>query len=264
MGKVAAIQLNSTANVAENLDQSARLIQQATQQGAKLIVLPEMFAIVGQTPEAKLAVKEPLGSGKIQDFLADQAKRYNIWLLGGTIPISAPHPHKVYAANLLFNPQGECIAHYNKVHLFDVTLSPTLAYEESATTMAGSELVVAATPIGKLGLSVCFDLRFPEQYRALAMQGAQILLVPSAFTFPTGQAHWEVLLRARAIENLCYVIAANQVGMQADNRRTFGHSMIIDPWGKILANAGEQEPAVIVAEVDLNYLAECRRKIPGR
>ncbi|MFI4954981.1 MAG: carbon-nitrogen hydrolase family protein [Gammaproteobacteria bacterium] len=263
MFKIAAIQLNSTDKVTENLEQSAQLIRQAATQGAQLVVLPEMFAIMGHTPEDKLQVKEPLGSGPIQDFLATQAREHKIWLIGGTIPIAAPNSNKVYAANLLINDQGQCVAQYNKIHLFDVILSQTLAYKESTTTLPGSELVVADTPFGKLGLSVCYDVRFPEQYRTLGAQGAQILVVPSAFTFPTGQAHWEVLLRARAIENFCYVIAANQVGVQADNRRSFGHSMIIDPWGKVLANAGEQEPMVIVAEIDLNYVKECRARIPS-
>jgi predicted amidohydrolase len=262
MTKVAAIQLNSTDNVAENLEASAKLIQQAAEQGAEFIALPEMFAIMGKTPEDKVNEKEPLGTGTIQNFLSTQAKKHQVWLLGGTIPIEAPPQHKVYAASLLFNPKGEQVAQYNKIHLFDVALSNTLTYEESATTVPGDEIKVIETPIGTLGLSVCYDLRFPEQYRQMSTLGAEIFPIPSAFTFPTGQAHWEVLLRARAIENFCYVIAPNQVGMHSDQRRTYGHSMIIDPWGKVLGDAGEQESVIIIADIDLDYLKECRKKIP--
>jgi len=263
MARVAAIQLNSTADVASNLTQAEVLIAQAKKLGATLVVLPEMFAIVGAKPHDKLQVQEPLGHGMIQQFLSHQAQQHNIWLLGGTIPLTSNHPDKALAASLLYDPQGQLAAHYNKIHMFDVQLSDSLVYQESATMESGNNIVTVDTDIGKLGLSVCYDLRFPELFRAMSAQGALVFAIPSAFTYTTGEAHWEALLRARAIENFTYVIAPNQTGVHADGRRTYGHSMIIDPWGKILAVADKEEPTVLIADIDLAYLRSCREKIPA-
>ncbi len=262
MPHIAAIQMTSTNDVEINLQTAARFIAQAAAQGATLIALPEMFVIFGTDTEKK-AARETFGVGKIQTFLSEQAKQHKIWLIGGTIPLICDIPNKSRAACLVYNPEGICVARYDKMHLFDVQLNTTTEiYRESDFIEPGTEIKTVETSIGKVGLSVCYDVRFPELYRHLSEQGAEILSVPSAFTVPTGQAHWEILLRARAIENQCYVLAPAQTGQHNAKRQTYGHSVIIDPWGKIIAQreAGE---GVIVAEVDLNYLKEVRRKIPA-
>jgi nitrilase len=259
--KIAAIQMSSTADLNENLAIAERSIEQAAQTGAQLVVLPEMFAVMGATENDKLAVKEEIGQGKIQAFLAEQAKNNNIWLIGGTIPIRCQNTHKIKAASLVFNNTGQLVARYDKIHLFDVTLSSNEIYHESATTSPGDTLVILDSPIGKLGLAVCYDVRFPEMFRALANAGAEIFILPTAFTYLTGQAHWHALTRSRAIENFCYLIGACQWGMHANGKKTYGHSLIIEPWGQIIASLDDGD-GVITAEVDLDKIQTARKRVP--
>lgn len=262
MPKLAAIQMCSTANVDENLATAAKLIAQAAQHGAQLVVLPEMFAIMGKTDQDKLKVKEPFGHGKIQDFLAAQAKEHNVWIIGGTIPIACDDPHKVRAACIVYNADGEFVARYDKAHMFDVVLSPTEAYKESDTTEAGDKLVIVPTPFGKIGLAVCYDIRFSDMFLEFFKQGAEIIAIPTAFTEKTGKAHWRALVHGRAIENFSYIIGSCQYGTHANNRKTFGHSLIVDPWGITLDEITAATEGVVYCEVDLEYLRTKRRAVP--
>jgi len=263
MTKVAAIQMVSSDKVAENLDTARQLIAEATRQQCKFMTLPENFPLMGLDERDKLRIIETPGTGPIQDFLAAQARQYNVWLLGGTIPLVAHNPDRMRAASLLYNPAGECIARYDKMHLFDVLVDESTdeAYLESGTIEAGETVTVANTAIGTIGLSVCYDLRFPELYRSMLKQNVQIITAPSAFTAKTGADHWEVLLRSRAIENLSYVIASNQGGRHINNRETWGHSMIIDPWGNIL-DCVEEGAGIAVAEINLKEQARLRKTFP--
>lgn len=259
--RVAAIQMTSSGEVQKNLEEAQRLIQQAVDEKAKLIVLPENFALMGKTESDKLTASEALGNGRIQDFLSTQAKQHRIWIVGGTIPIKSSH-QKVYNTCLVYNDQGQQVACYHKIHLFDAQVKPGIeVYEESKTIEAGKEIVVLDTPIGRLGLAVCYDIRFPELFRLLAKQGAEIIAIPTAFTAKTGIAHWEVLTRARAIENFCYVIGSCQTGKHENGRETFGHSLIIDPWGTVLSCLPEK-PGAITAEISLDRLREIRDNFP--
>ncbi|MCC2666801.1 MAG: hypothetical protein K0S63_717 [Gammaproteobacteria bacterium] len=260
--KVAAIQMTSSYDVKKNLAVASELIGQAAQQGAKLAVLPENFAIMGQTDFDKIALREKKGQGPLQDFLAAQALRHGIWIVGGTIPLEAVDSHKVRAACLVYNNQGKEVAQYDKIHLFDVTVSENEVYQESASVEAGDDIVVVDTPCGKLGLTVCYDIRFPELFRELLDRGAEIMIIPAAFTVPTGTAHWELLARARAVENLSYVIGACQVGQHDNGRQTYGHSLIVEPWGSIIALHAEPEPSFITAEIDLEYVYKKRMLMP--
>lgn len=262
MHKVAAIQMCSSHEVSDNLKTAGALIQEAAAHGARLIVLPEMFAVIGLASTDKVDVQEPLGQGPIQTFLCEQAKRHRVWLVGGTIPLSSENPGKIRASSLLINDQGEVVAAYDKIHLFDVTLSPTETYQESASTQAGDHIVVAETPFGKIGMSVCYDIRFPELFRVMFIRGAEIFVIPSAFTVPTGQAHWELLARARAVENFCYVIGACQGGTHSNGRKTYGHSVMINPWGEVISRADGHTPGVIYADIDLAALQARRDAIP--
>lgn len=267
MSTVAAIQMNSVADVAANLAAAQRLLSEAAAAGAKLAVLPENFAFMGAHETDKLVHIEPLGSGPIQTFLAQTAKALSMWIVGGTIPLAVPDDaRKVFAASLLFNDQGQRVAHYDKIHLFDVNVErdgKTESYRESNSIAFGAVTPVCAdTPAGALGLSVCYDLRFPELYRSLSSQGAKLLCVPSAFTEKTGEAHWEILLRARAVENFCYVIAPNQSGRHAGGRRTWGHSMIVSPWGEVLAQRAEGE-GVVLAKLDAEAQSRIRSSFPS-
>ncbi|MCC2666967.1 MAG: 2-oxoglutaramate amidase [Gammaproteobacteria bacterium] len=259
---VAAIQMTSTSSLEKNLAVASELIGRAAQQGAKLIVLPENFAIMGRTDFDKVALREKSGKGPIQDFLATQALTHNIWIVGGTIPLEAVDPHKVRAACLVYNNHGKEVARYDKIHLFDVTVSENEAYQESASMEPGNNIVVIDTPFGKLGLTVCYDIRFPELFRALLDRGAEIITISAAFTVPTGTAHWELLARARAVENLCYVIGACQVGKHDNDRETYGHSLVVEPWGNIIALQSKAEPSFITAEIDLEYLHKKRILVP--
>lgn len=264
MGRIAAIQMASSPNLAANLGEAERLIAQAVDSGAELVVLPENFALMGSTDFDKLEIRERDGDGPIQDFLAGQADRHGIWLVGGTIPMACDVPGKVRAACLLYNASGERVARYDKIHLFDVMVngSEKERYTESETIDSGHQALVADTPFGRLGLAVCYDLRFPEQFRCMLGLGMEILALPSAFTAITGRAHWEVLVRARAVENLCYVVAANQGGYHLGGRKTHGDSMIVDPWGIVLDRL-PRGTGVISAELDRDRLAHIRRSFPA-
>lgn len=263
MSKVAAIQMASGPNVKANLAEAEKLITIAVQQGAELVVLPENFAIMGIAETDKVKIAEEAGAGLLQDYLRQQAVKNNIWLVGGTIPVRSAEEGKVYAACLLHNPQGELVARYDKIHLFDVTLGDVNeSYTESETISAGSDLVVVDTPFGRLGLAVCYDLRFPELFRALVDQGMEICALPSAFTSLTGKVHWESLLRARAIENLGFMIAADQGGYHVGGRETHGDSMITDPWGLIL-NRLPHGTGVVIADIDIAKLERTRKMFPA-
>lgn len=263
MTRVASIQMISTADVSQNLISASELISQAVDQGANFLLLPENFPLMGHEEHDKVSILEPFGQGPIQDFLSHQSLRHGIWLMGGTIPLQASDANKVRASCLLYNPEGQCTSRYDKIHLFDVTVDEDTdeCYQESNTLEAGNEIVVAETPFGNIGMSVCYDLRFPELYRAMLEYDVDIITVPSAFTATTGEAHWESLLRARAIENLSYVIASNQGGKHINNRETWGHSMIIDPWGRIL-DCVEKGPGFAIADINLEKQKKLRKNFP--
>jgi len=270
--KVAAIQMVSSASVPANVAQARDLLQQAAQAGAELAVLPEYFCLMGQRDADKLAFAEPFGHGPLQQFLADTARELGLWLVGGTIPLttngaSAAAPiGRVFNTTLAFSPDGISVACYQKIHLFRFD-NGVERYDESATLVAGTEPVTFDLDSRdghrwRVALSVCYDLRFAELYRVYASAGAHLLLVPSAFTYTTGQAHWEVLLRARAIENLAFVAAAAQGGLHDNGRQTWGHSMLIDPWGQVLARR-EQQAGVVLADLDFELLQACRSRLPA-
>lgn len=260
--KIAAIQLCSSHIVDENLALAARLIAQAVLCGAQLIVLPEMFSIMGKNPTDKVAVKEAFGVGRIQDFLSEQARMHKTWIVGGTIPIACDDDHKVRAASIVYDHNGNAVARYDKIHLFDVTVSETESYRESDTTEPGHDIVVVDTPVGKLGLSVCYDIRFAGLYTELLNRGAEILAIPSAFTVKTGQAHWQLMCRARAVENFCYVVGSAQGGTHSSGRQTYGHSLIVEPWGSVVQEQLQLEDGIVYADVDLKKLHEIRASIP--
>ena len=261
MTKMAAMQLCSSHDLDENLRITQNYIQEAAKKGAKLIVLPENFAMMSLTPEEGVKYQEALGNGKIQTFLSVVAKKNKIWIVAGTIPIESQNPHKKYSTCLVYNDAGQCVGLYNKIHLFDVELSNKEHHQESATTERGSSIIVLPTPFGKLGLAVCYDLRFPELFRCLFNLGAEIIVLPAAFTVITGKAHWEVLTRARAIENQCFVIAANQTGIPGSGQPSYGHSMIVNPWGEMMARLDKEE-GIVLANLDLSKLTETRQKMP--
>jgi len=261
--KVSALQMTSGPDVAANLAVAGQLLRQAADAGAQLALLPENFAFMGLKDTDKLAVAETPGSGPIQDALATLASRLSLWVVAGTLPLRLPDSPRVAAASLVFDAEGRQRARYDKIHLFDVDLPGRgEVYRESANIAPGAAPVVIDSPVGRLGLSVCYDMRFPELYRELAARGAQVLLMPSAFTVPTGGAHWEVLLRARAIENLCYGVAAAQWGRHASGRETYGDSLVVDFWGRVLARQ-PTGTGVVTAPVDLAALAEVRASFPA-
>jgi len=260
---VAAVQMASGPNVKANLEEAEKLIKTAVQQDARLVVLPENFAIMGMTEVDKVAIAETTGEGPIQQFLSRQANKHGIWIVGGTVPIESSATGKVYSASLLYNDGGDMIARYDKIHLFDVMLEDSNeSYNESETIESGNDVVVVDTPFGKLGMAICYDLRFPELFRAMADVGMEICVLPSAFTNLTGRAHWEPLLRARAIENLCYMIAPDQGGYHKNGRETYGDSMIVDPWGVVL-NRLPHGTGVVVSDVDLEKLRKTRQNFPA-
>jgi predicted amidohydrolase len=262
MTRVAAIQMASGPNVGANLTEAERWISQAAEAGAQLIVLPENFAIIGIEEEDKVNVKEQEGSGQIQDFLKNQAARHGVWIVAGTIPLAASDEKRIRAACLVYNDQGEQVARYDKVHLFDVHVPNTdETYNESETIEPGNEAVVVDTPFGKLGLAVCYDLRFPELFRRMVDEGVEIIALPSAFTAITGAAHWESLLRARAIENLSYLIASAQGGYHVNGRETYGDSMVVDPWGNILDRLSRGS-GFVMAEIDRDKVVNTRKNFP--
>ena len=261
--KIAAVQMATGPNVSANLLETERLVAEASECGAGLVVLPENFAFMGKRDQDQLALCETDGGGPLQDFLARTARKYGVWLVGGTIPMNARDAGKVRAACLLFDERGERVARYDKMHLFDVhLLDADERYVESATIEPGNEIVVVDSPFGRLGLAVCYDLRFPEMFRAMLDGGVDVLAVPASFTAITGKAHWEVLVRARAIENLAYVVAAAQGGYHINGRETHGHSMIVDPWGSVLAQVPRGNGAVSCM-LDGDYQAAVRRTFPA-
>jgi len=263
MRRVAAIQMASGPNVAANLNEAGRLIGRAVEAGAELVVLPENFALMGMNEQDKVGLREADGHGPIQDFLAAQADKHRVWLVGGTVALEAGVAEKVRAACLLFDDRGRRVARYDKIHLFDVTLEESgEQYNESQTIEAGSEVVVVDTPFGRLGLAVCYDLRFPELFRRMHEQGVELIAMPAAFTAITGRAHWEPLVRARAIENLCYVIASAQGGYHVNGRETHGDSMIVDPWGLVLDRL-PRGSGFVAADIDPARLKAIRRSFPA-
>jgi len=264
---IAAIQMNSSADVAENLATAKRLLRDAAAAGAVLAALPENFAFMGAKDTDKLVLAEADGSGPIQDFLAATAYELGLWIVAGTVPLAVPGDNgRVYAASLVYGSDGQRAARYDKIHLFDVDVGTDGGerYRESNTIAFGdpAAAVVVDTPVGRLGLSVCYDVRFPELYRALAAAGAELLCIPAAFTARTGAAHWETLLRARAIENQVYVIAPGEYGTHAGGRQTWGHSMVIGPWGEVLAQHNDGAQAVCTT-IDVPALHALRRRFPS-
>ncbi len=262
MSRVAAVQMTSGTDVATNLRDAGRLVAEAAATGAQLVVLPENFAAMPEHENDRLALAETAVVGPIQDTLSALARRHQIWLVAGTMALRERDSDRVRSACLVFDTQGTQAARYDKIHLFDVSLGDNEHYRESATIEPGTQATVVDTPLGRIGLAVCYDLRFPELFRHMLDQGAEIFTVPSAFTATTGRAHWDVLVRARAIENLAYVVAAGQSGQHANGRSTHGNSMVVDPWGVPLARR-EQGPGIVTAEVDRARLAQIRRKLPS-
>jgi predicted amidohydrolase len=263
MGKVAAIQMTSSHIVADNLAAAGDLLREAKDLGCDIACLPENFSFIGLRDADKLQVAEPDGEGVVQSFLSDTARELKMWILGGTIVLRGDSDRRVANSSLLIDADGERVARYDKIHLFDVTIpGRDEQYRESTHVTPGRETVIADTPVGKLGLSVCYDMRFPELYRELVSQGAEWLAMPAAFTVPTGRAHWETLLRARAIENLCYVVAPAQTGTHTSGRETYGDSLIVDYWGQVLSRLARGS-GVISAEIDLAKEAETRARFPA-
>ena len=261
--RVAAVQMVSKPSIEANLRDAAALIEQAVADGARLVALPEYFCLMGRETD-KVAAREADGQGPIQDFLATTAARHRIWLVGGTVPLVAPQPDRVKNSVLVYGPDGQRVARYDKIHLFAFTKGQE-SYDEARTIAPGTELrsfdmAPDDGPRIRIGLSVCYDLRFPELYRALG--SPDLILVPAAFTATTGRAHWLTLLRARAIENLCYVLAPAQGGQHENGRATFGRSVLFDPWGEVLAQHDEG-PGVVAGDVDLARIAEVRASLPA-
>jgi deaminated glutathione amidase len=259
----AAVQMTSGTDVAANLREAGRLVESAAAGGARLVVLPENFSFMGADDAARLAAAELPDGGAAQQFAADTARRHGVWLVAGTIPIRHGGG-RVLSRSLLVAPDGSVAAHYDKIHLFDVSVPANEgeSYHESATTEAGQRVVVAETEIGRIGMTVCYDIRFPALFHRLGAEGMDVLVVPAAFTVPTGRVHWLALLRARAIESLVYVIASGQWGEHAGGRLTYGHSMIIGPWGEVLAEC-ETGAGVASAEIDPQEQEVLRRKFPA-
>ena len=261
--RIAALQMVSGQAVAANQQMAADLVAQAAGAGAELLVLPEYWCLLGQRDSDKLALAEDFGQGPLQDFLAQLARQHGVYLVGGTIPLKTASPDRAYNSSLVFDPQGVCIARYDKIHLFSFHKGRE-AYNEGKSLEAGSQAVAfdlraRAGQLWRVGLSVCYDLRFPELYRQLA---ADIYLVPSAFTYTTGQAHWELLLRARAVENLAFVAAAAQGGLHSNGRQTWGHAMVVNPWGQVLAQQA-QGAGVVLADCDGQALQNWRLQLPA-
>ncbi len=260
--KAAAIQMATGLNVGANLLEAERLVTEAVDNGAGLVVLPENFAFMGKQDRDLCSLREAEGDGPLQEFLGQLAKRHGVWVVGGTIPMEAHDNSKVRAACNVYNDRGDKVARYDKIHLFDVHLvEANERYAESEVIEPGEELVVVDSPFGKLGIAVCYDLRFPELFRGLLDRGMEVVCMPAAFTAITGKAHWETLVRARAIENLAYMVAAAQGGFHLNGRETHGHSMIVDPWGTVLRQVPRGAGSVGCV-LDLEYLRNTRRNFP--
>jgi deaminated glutathione amidase len=276
--RLAAIQMVSSSNMQSNLRTAKKLMSEAVNQGAQMVVLPENFAVFGQRNVLDCGQAEATQKGPIRSFLRQMASELGIWLIGGTVPTVEPHPQRevsihslanpeslkgrVYAACYLINPVGAEIGRYDKIHLFDVDMGEKYGrYRESDSFQRGVRPCVVETPWGRVGVAVCYDIRFPEYFRLLMDRGAEMVVVPSAFTYSTGEAHWEVLMRARAIENLCFIAGASQGGEHENNRRTWGGSVVVNPWGQVLAshNTGE---GIVIADIDFEEVQQARAKMP--
>ena len=257
--KIAAVQMISGPDVTANLAQADRLIAQAAAAGASLVALPEYFLIIGASDEVRLASREVIDDGPVQKFLSDAAKRYGVWLIGGSVPLFGTDPAKMRNACLVYDDTGRRVARYDKIHLFSLELGAE-KYDESRTIEPGDQVVAFDSPFGRIGLAICYDLRFPELFRALGE--VDLLVLPSAFTEVTGRAHWELLLRARAIENQCYLLAPAQGGLHPTGRMTHGNSMVVDPWGEMLARL-DKGAGIIVAEIDPARIAQVRKTLPA-
>ena len=259
MTKVAAVQMISAPTIPENLVTARRLITQAAEQGAKLVLLPEYWAALEARDQDKIAHAEDPGKGPVQDFMASISKELGIWLLGGTISLKSPIEGKVLNTMLVYNPQGENVARYDKIHLFSFVKGEE-SYDESRAITPGSDVITVDTVIGRVGLSVCYDLRFPELYRA--MGPCTLIVMPAAFVYTTGKAHWEILLRARAIENQCYLLASGQGGRHPTGRKTYGYSMLINPWGEIVDVLPEGE-GIVIGDIDEKLMTDIRERLPA-
>ncbi len=257
--RIAALQMVSGPRVDENLETAGRLIENAVDQGAQLVVLPEYFPIIGAADADRVRAREPYGNGPVQDWLAATAARHEVWIVAGSIPLSASQPHLMRNSCLVFNHGGDCVARYDKIHLFGFKKGAE-SYNESAFIEPGDTPVAVDTPYGRIALSICYDLRFPELYRSLGP--VDLILMPAAFTDTTGRAHWEILLRARAIENQCYLLAVGQGGTHENGRQTHGNSMIVDPWGEVL-DRKMKGPGVVIADLDHQRIAEIRESLPA-
>ncbi len=259
--KIAAVQMVSAPDWPRNREAAARLVAQAAQAGATLVALPEYFCLLGRRDTDKLALAEAPGDGPIQNFLSDLAREHGVWLVGGTLPVKMAQEGRVLNRCCVYAPDGREAAHYDKIHLFAFD-NGRESYDEGRTLGAGTEPVALQAGALRVGLSVCYDLRFPELYRALMKPPCEVIVVPAAFTYTTGRAHWEILLRARAVENQCYVLAPAQGGTHENGRRTWGHSLVIDPWGEVLQVLPEGE-GVVMAEVDAARIAQVRQQLPA-
>jgi nitrilase len=269
MIKVAALQMISTPVVQDNLNIAAQLLKEAQAQGAQMAVLPEYFCLMGHRDKDKLTIQESFGHGPIQDFLSNQARSLGLWIVAGTIPLSThptAHSETVFNATLVYDPKGVCVCRYDKIHLFRFQTEKE-HYDESVTLKPGTspshfDVTTESGETWRFGLSICYDLRFAELFRHYASQGVDVMLVPAAFTYTTGQAHWEILLKARAIENLAFVVASAQGGEHVNGRKTYGHSMMIDPWGVTLASMGLGQ-GVVMAELERSHLLDKREQLPA-
>ena len=260
--KLAAVQMVSSPNTEENLKIAAGWVKEAVRQGAQVLLLPEFFSTFTADSHVRLEARETFGSGRVQDFLQNLAQTHKIWLFAGSIPLKSPEESRIFNAMLVYNPAGECVARYDKIHLFSYQNGPE-HYDEAHAIVPGKKCVTIDTPFGRVGLAICYDLRFPEFFRALTEpEPVDLIVLPAAFTQTTGRAHWETLLRARAIENQCYVLAAAQGGTHPTKRQTFGHSLLIDPWGEVLdcKNTGE---GLALGTLDHARIAEVRRILPA-
>jgi deaminated glutathione amidase len=257
--QMASLQMIATPNLDRNLDIAQRLIGEAARQGAQLVLLPEYFCLMGQRDSDKLGIAEPFGQGPIQEFLADQAMVRNVHIVAGTLPLVSGVDGRVFNSSLVFNPDGQCTARYDKIHLFCFNKGQE-SYDEAKVLVAGSKPAVANVAGFKVGLSVCYDLRFPELYRAMGK--VDLIMMPAAFTYTTGRAHWELLNRARAVENQCYVLACGQGGLHENGRRTYGHSMVVNPWGEI-ENVLEEGEGVVMGKLDPAKINDVRNSLPA-
>ena len=257
---VAAVQMSSGSDVAQNLSVAAHLVDSAARRGAQLVVLPENFAAMGMSDDQKCNMAEEMGNGPLQRFLSYKAREHRIWLIGGSIPTCAPLPGRLFNTCFVYDPNGECAGYYNKIHLFRFR-DQNAAYDETRIFESGNRVVEIETPFARIGLSICYDIRFPEMYRL--MRTPDLIVLPAAFTQTTGRAHWKTLLRARAIENQCYILASAQAGVQPNGRRTFGHSMLIDPWGEVVASLAMEENGVLTGALSRVRIQSVRQMLPA-